>query len=280
MRNWVPQWIGHYYKNRLSAARALNAWAHLAEFFKKRGVLHPEEVSYGLCQDYMRWRTDAEACEAEGRRLGNWNTALTELRFLGSVMQESLAQGWIIANPCARLRLGRKNVKEKRAIERDEQARIEQELMTEGVPQWMQDSWLVGLKHGARLSEVKVPMGMINTEHGDRSVIAFKIKGGKVHAAPLHKDLLPMVERRRMEGAAFLVDLPKNASRDWVRWLEARGFEGLSFHCLRVTVITRFALADVTAEKAMQYVGHCTELAHAIYRKLKPKDVKSLGEFL
>lgn len=280
MRNWVPTWIGHYYQNRLSANRAMNAWAHLAVFLAKRGVLHPEEVTYGLCHDYMKWRTDVEACEAEGRRLGNWNTALTELRILGSVMQEALSQGWILANPCARLRLGRKEVKEKRMVEREEQVEIERALAAEGVPQWMRDSWLVGIKHGARLKEVRVPMSMINTAVPERAVIAFKIKGGKIHAAPLHKDLLPLLERRRAEGAKYLVDLPKNASRDWVRWLEKNGFHGLSFHSLRVTVITRFALADVTAEKAMQYVGHCTELAHAIYRKLKPKDVASLGEHL
>lgn len=280
MRNWVPRWIGHYYKNQRSADRAMNAWAHLSEFFRVKGILHPEEVSYGLCQNYMKWRIDAEACESEGRRLGNWNTALTELRILGSIMQEALAQGWIIANPCARLRLGRKEVKEKRAIEREEQVKIEEALARPDTPQWMRDSWLVGIKHGCRITEVKVPMTMINTENPERMVIAFKIKGGKIHAAPLHKDLLPLVERRRAEGAKYLVDMPKNASRDWVRWLVALGLKDLSFHCLRVTVITRLALANVTAEKAMQYVGHCTELAHAIYRKLKPKDVASLGDHL
>ncbi|MES2923127.1 MAG: hypothetical protein V4819_16340 [Verrucomicrobiota bacterium] len=280
MRNWVPKWIGHYYKNQRSADRAMNAWAHLAVFFKVKSILHPEEVTYGLCQDYMKWRTNEKACADEGRRLGNWNTALTELRILGSVMQESLAQGWIIANPCARLRLGRKAVKEKRAIEREEQAAIEKALVDDNAPQWMRDSWLVGMKHGCRITEVKVPMTMINTEDPNRRVIAFKIKGGKIHAAPLHPDLMPLVERRRAAEEKYLVDMPNNASRDWVRWLEARGFKDLSFHCLRVTVITRFALADVTAEKAMQYVGHCTELAHSIYRKLKPGDVASLGSHL
>ncbi len=277
LRNWVPKWITHYYVNQRSADRAMNAWAHLSVFFKKKGVMHPEEVTYGLCHEYMKWRIDAKACEAEDRRLGNWNTALTELRILGTIMQESLSQGWILANPCARLRLGRKDVKEKRAIERDEQATIEAALEREQTPQWMRDSWLVGIKQGCRITEVKVPMNLINTES---KVIPFKIKGGKFHPAPLHSALLPLIARRREENAKFLVDLPPNASRDWVRWFEALGYEDLSFHCLRVTVITRFALADVTAEKAMQYVGHCSALCHAIYRKLKPRDVASLGDHL
>ena len=275
MRNWVPGWINHHYTNEQTVIRVRNAWAHLSGFFKTKKILHPEEVTYGICHEYMKWRTNAAACKEEKRRLGNWNTALTELRFLGTIMQEALSQGWILGNPCARLRLGRKNVKEKRPVSREEQERIEKELPNK--PQWMQDSWLVGIKQGCRISEVKVPMSLL--PHGTK-VIPFKIKGGRFHNAPLHKDLLPLIERRREEGATLLVDLPANASRDWNKWLTELGYEDLSFHCLRVTVITRFAQADVTAEKAMQYVGHCSEMVHAIYRKLRPKDVASLGDHL
>lgn len=275
LRAWVPRWIGYYYENQKSRARAMNAWAHLSAFFHGRGVLHPEEVSYRLCHEFMAWRTDADLCAKEGRRLGNWNTALTELRILGTMMQEALSQGWITSNPCARLRLGRKDVKEKRAISPAEQLLIEQAL--EKAPQWMRDCWLVGMKQGCRLSEVKVRMADIAVQ---QRVIPFRVKGGKIHPAPLHEDLLPLVSRRQQEGAEFLVDLPPSPSKEWVKFFASCGLQNLSFHCLRVTVITRFALADVTAEKAMQYVGHCSELTHAIYRKLRPKDVASLGKFL
>jgi integrase len=223
----------------------------------------------------MKWRTDEEACEEEGRRCGNWNTALTEIRILGTILQEAMAQGWLIANPCARLRLGRKNVKEKSPIERDQQLVIEAALLT--APQWMQDSWLVGIKQGCRLSEVQVPIDSISLT---QRVIPFRVKGGATHPAPLHPDLIPLIERRKSEGATLLVELPKSPSKEWCNFFDRCGFPGLSFHCLRVTVITRLALADVTQEKAMQYVGHCSELCHAIYRKLKPRDVASLGSHL
>lgn len=275
LRNWVPQWIGYHYTNRFSSARAMNAWAHLSAYFKLKGILHPEEVTYGLCHEYMKWRTDAEACATEGRRLGNWNTALTELRVLGTIMQEALAQQWIIANPCARLRLGRKDVKEKSAIERDEQEDIEEKLKT--APQWMQDSWLVGIKQGCRLSEARIPMESVSLE---KMVIPFRVKGGKIHPAPLHRDLIPLIRRRREAKEAWLVDIPPNASKLWNQWFTNHGYPHLSYHCLRVTVITRFALANHTAEKAMQYVGHCSEMVHAIYRKLRPKDVAQLGDCL
>lgn len=275
LRNWVPKWFGYHYKNVKSLNRARNAWAHLSSFFKEKNVLHPEEVTYALCHEYMTWRTDEDLCEEEGRRCGNWNTALTEIRLLGAIMTEALARGFIIANPCARLRLGRKNIKEKSPVERDEQADIETKL--KAAPQWMQDAWLVGIKQGNRLSACMVPMKDINVA---TNVIPFIQKGGKIHPAPLHRDLLPLIERRQREKAEFLVDLPDNASKLINQWLTNHGYPHLSFHSLRVTVITRLALADVTAEKAMQYVGHCSALVHAIYRKLKPRDVASLGDHL
>lgn len=275
LRNWVPGWIGYHYQNKKSAHRAMNAWAHLSAFFKEKGVLHPEEVTYGLCHEFMKWRTDEELCEEEGRRLGNWNTALTELRVLGTIMQEALAQGWIIANPCARLRLGRKNVKEKRVIERSEQEVIEKALQT--AEEWLRDSWMVGIKQGCRLSEVQVPVNEISIPN---RVIPFRVKGGRIHTAPLHEDLIPLVKRRREQGAQLLVELPKSPSKEWINFFQSLGYHDLSFHCLRVTVITRLAMADVTAEKAMQYVGHCSEMVHSIYRKLRPRDVASLGDVL
>jgi integrase len=274
-RVWVPGWIDHNYPNKKSAHRAINAWAHLSAFFKFKRVNHPEEVSYALCHEYMRWRTDEEACKEENRRRGNWNTALTELRILGTIMQEALARGWVMSNPCARLRLGRRDVKEKRPIERDEEARICEALVD--MPQWMQDSWLVGIKQGCRLGEVQVPLSDISVE---TMTIPFRVKGGKIHPAPLHRDLIPLIHRRREEGASILVELPKSPSKEWINFFQSLGYNDLCFHCLRVTVITRFALANVTAEKAMQYVGHCSELCHAIYRKLRPRDVASLGNLL
>ncbi len=275
MNRWVPEWIDYHYQNEKSRHRAKNAWAHLSLFFKQKNILHPEEVTYGLCHDFMKWRTDAKLCAEEKRRLGNWNTALTETRILGTIMQEALSQGFILANPCARLRLGRKDVKVKRPIEREEQAIIEAALVHE--EQWMQDSWMVGIKQGCRLREVEVPLDQISIPN---MVIPFRVKGGKIHPAPLHQDLIPIIRRRQEQGMKKLVDLPKSPSKEWINFFRKLGYTDISFHCLRVTVITRFAMADVTAEKAMQYVGHCSELVHSIYRKLRPRDVASLGDIL
>jgi hypothetical protein len=278
-RSWVPGWITHHYANQKSRARAVNAWAWLSLYLGECGVIHPEEVTYQLCQDYMAWRSDPDLCEEEERRCGNWNTALLEVRFLGSIMQEALARGLVGANPCARLRLGRRNVKEKREITAAEQQGIEAKLAGEGVPDWMRDSWMVGIKQGCRISATAVLMTQVH-ETADPPAITFKEKGNKVHTAPLHADLLPLVRRKRAAGDKMLVDLPKNAAKLWWSWFRENGFDDISFHCLRVTVITRLARANVSEAKAMQYVGHCNALVHAIYRKLKAADVSELGKFL
>ena len=274
LSSWVPTWIERHYTNQFSKARAINAWAWLSTYLRERKASHPEEVTYLLCQDYMVWRTDAEACKEAGRRCCAWNTALLEVRFLGSIMQEALSRGLVSANPCARLRLGRRNTKEKEEIPAADQARIEEALKKE--PQWVQDAWLVGIKHGCRIAAVAVPMNSIDEHAG---TIVFRQKGGKSHTAPLHVDLLPLVERRRKEGAKTLVPLPAGASKLWWDFFRSLGME-YSFHCLRVSVVTRLARANVSEAKAMQYVGHCNTLVHAIYRKLKAADVSELGKFL
>ena len=274
-QSWVPGWIESYYPNTLTVNRALNCWSWLSLYLKDLKIQHPEEVTYRVCQDYMKWRSDPAVCSDAGRRCAKWNTALLEVRFLGSIMQEAMARDLCSFNPCARLRLGRRNTKEKHEITAEEQAVIEKEIVTH--PQWMRDSWVVGIKQGCRISEVQVPFDMID-ERND--VIAFRTKGGKVHAAPMHAAVKDVYLRRKAEGEKTLVDLPSNASKHWCEFLAKIKLPHLSFHCARVSVVTRLARAGASEAKTMQYVGHCSHAVHAVYRKLRPADVKALGDML
>ena len=274
-REWVDAWIDYQYENEKTAWRYRNAWTHLSEFLKMHNVIHPNEVTYQLCHAYMRWRTEKEKALEEGRRPCVWNTALTELRVLGAIEQEAVRRGYILANPCARLRLGRRNTKEKREITSDEIDLINKKIKK--THQWMQDTWLVGIKQGCRLSEVQVPMSDINEKGG---VITFHVKGGKTHSAPLHADLLPLVRRARRDKRKLLVELPVNASRLLAQWFACHIAEGISFHCTRVTVVTRLARAGYSESQTMEYVGHCSDMVHSIYRKLRPADLKHLGDAL
>jgi integrase len=276
-RSWVGSFLEYRYTNAKTLWRYKNAWESVGAYFDSKAVTHPGEVTYALIHEYMRWRTDEKLCAKANRRPAKWNTALVETRVLGAIMHEAVKRGYILVSPCVRLGLPRRNSSEKREIEMDEQERIIAILEKRKKGDWMLDCFMVGIKQGCRLSEVAVPMHQIDLVTG---IIVLNVKGGKQHAAPLHADLVALVKRRRMAKAAILVDLPSDASRQWHRWFAKHGFVNLSFHCTRVTVVTRLARAGFSEVQTMQYVGHASDVVHAVYRKLRPPDLKHLGVVL
>lgn len=270
LTRWVPAWIEYKYKkNKKSVSRAKNAWAHLSVFFEDRDIKHPGEVTYAVAHDFMRWRTTKKV----GKKIAAWNTAITEVRFLGAIMQEALRRGWIIANPCAKLCLQKEDPAPKRVISREEEELIFRELRERGKPKWMEESFLVAIKQGCRMREVEVPLSRIDTE---AMTITFWVKGGRFHTAPLHPDLLPLVARAKAEKRETLVSLPAQTSPRWSEFFELIKLEGLCFHCTRVTVVTRLCEAGFSESQTMAYVGHASELVHALYRKMRPSAVAGL----
>jgi integrase len=217
----------------------------------------------------MRWRTEKK----EKKRTPAWNTAITDARFLGAIMQEALRRGWIIANPCAKLGLRKADPAPKRVITKEEEEKIFRELKERGKPKWMAESFLVAIKQGCRMREVEVPLSRIDT---DAMVITFWVKGGRFHTAPLHPDLLPLVKLARKEKRKTLVSLPAQTSPRWSEFFELIKIEGLCFHCTRVTVVTRLCEAGFSESQTMAYVGHANELVHALYRKMRPSAVSAL----
>jgi integrase len=276
-RVWVPSWLDYQYKNAGTKKRYQNAWAQLKIFLDDAGVLHPGEVTYALCHKYMRWRQNPEVAKKNRARVAAWNTALLELRVLGAVMQEAVRREIISVNPCAKLGIPRINQSEKREITREEEESIMAQLEEKPISKWMAEAFLVGMRQGCRLSEVKVPMGNVNEEAG---LITFRAKGGKIHTAPLHEDLSDLVARARAEKREHLVELPPNASVRFGTFFRRKGYVGLCFHCTRVTVVTRLCRAGFSESQTMAYVGHSTALVHAIYAKLKAPDVAHLGKAL
>lgn len=277
-KRWVPGWIEYNYSNEKSRERCENAWAHVSVFFGKKGITHPMDVTYAVAHEYMRWRTNAAVAAVEGRRVAAWNTAVMEVRFLGSMMQESLRRGWVTANPCARLGLARRDPKEKPAISREEEVVIFRELQArrQGSP-WMEEAFLVAMRQGCRLREVEVPLARVDVKS---MVITFKVKGGKFHPAPLHKDLLPLVAKAKAEKRETLVVLPEQPSPRFAKFFNAIGMGHLCFHCTRVSVVSRLCEAGFSESQTMAYVGHASEAVHAVYRKMRPVAVAKLGDAL
>ena len=210
-----------------------------------------------------------------GWRTCTRNSAILELKVLGRIMTEAVRKGYIFANPCYHMGLRKDPAREKREITKEEERRIVEALKE--APEWMRDSFMIAMKQGCRLKEVQVPVERVDLEH---DTIRFLGKGGRMHEAPLHRDVRPIAEKAMREGRSSLVKLPGNASKQWCQFFDDLGMPDLSFHCTRVTVVTRLARAGFSEGQCMQYVGHASELVHAIYRKLKARDVAQLGDVL
>ena len=122
----------------------------------------------------------------------------------------------------------------------------------------MRDSWLVAMRQGCRISETACSLSRIDRKQGTISFIAKE----KNSTAPLHDYLRELVAKAFKERRATLVELPIYAPKKSSQFLKGIGLPHLSFHCTRVTVITKF------------YVGHASDTVHAIYQRLWPNDVR------
>jgi len=192
-----------------------------------------------------------------------------------AILQEAVRRGFIYANPCVRLGLKRTPPKQKAEITDEESAKIEEALKTRDP--WMRDCWLVAMRQGCRLSETAVPLRNVDLE---AKTISFDTKGSRVHTAPLHEDLVPLVKTARAAERDRLVDLPKYPAKKWHQFFKRIGLPHLSFHCTRVTVVTKLARSGASMSKAKAYVGHASDTVHRIYQRLMPVDVADLGSVL
>jgi integrase len=269
---WVPGFLNERYQNPKTVTRYMNAWSALATYLEFKQVISPAQITYQLCVDYPDFRTNPPKKLMRPR---SHNTALTELKVFSAIMQEALRRGYVTANACTRLGLKRKPAKVKSEITAEEQKAIEEAL--EKADPWMRDCWLVAMRQGCRLSETGTPMRNVDLKGRE---IVFNAKGGRVHAAPLHDDLLPLVAKAIRDKWATLVQLPKYPAKLWHTFFRKLGMGHLSFHSTRVTVVTRLARSGAPIYQTKAYVGHASDTVHAIYQRLAPVDVRHLGAAL
>jgi integrase len=269
---WVPTFIAQRYTNEKTRLRYMEAWSAIATYLDHIKVVSPLQVTYRQCTEYPSFRTKPPTNAIRAR---SFNTALTELKVFSAILQEAVRRGHLNANPCVRLGLKRTPPKQKPEITTAEQTKIEFAL--EKQDDWMRESWLVAMRQGCRISETAVPMSNIDLT---ARLITFVGKGGRIHTAPLHKDLLPVIRRAKKQRRSHLVSLPKYAPKKWHQFLRRLGFRHLSFHATRVTVVTRLARKGYSMAQTKAYVGHASDTVHAIYQRLAPVDVRHLGAVL
>ena len=271
--SWVTDYFVYKYSySPTTLKRVLGGWKVLRAFLSEKKVNAPAGVQYKHAQEWIEWRMRMK------KHCGTFikkNTAIAEFRFFTMLLREAARRGFILASPLERMGISKDKAKVKPEITPKQDKKILAALETK--PEWMKVSYQVAMAQGCRLRETQVPLEDI---HEARGVIVFDAKGDNLFATKLHPSLLPLVARKRAEGAARLCELPRMASKDWCFFFDSLGLPEHSFHCTRVTVITQLARAGVPIQQAMAFIGHADATIHGIYRRLSPQDLGAATDAL
>lgn len=285
--DWVTSFMEAHYVKETTRKSAFCYWQHFRAFFAERNVWHPALLKREHAYDYIEWRSNPKNAKKENgkviRKVGSRNSALTELRYLGVIVNEAVNRDYIPKNPIARLRIKPQKSKEKEPLTDDEIARILAECERQDAESaaiekpWRALAFKIALCHGVRISEAKIPMEDVHLEIG---TIAFdKNKTDRPYGVPIHPDLLPDLQRLKEKGAKFTVELPENAATRFWYLFRKIGIEK-SIHCTRVTVATRLAIAGVDERKARLFLNHSSSLVHRIYVKMRPEHILDVTKAL
>ena len=171
---WVPGWIDQRYGNKEpSLVKHRNQWNFLSAFFHEQNVHVPAAVTRDRALKYITWRCALKK-EKSKRTVGR-NTALSDLRWAGTLLREAIEREAIHRNPWEKLGFERDEVKEKPELLDEHIALIRDKLADK--PEWMRRSFEIALPTGLRFSETRIRLSNIDPEI--KTAYIEKRKGGK-----------------------------------------------------------------------------------------------------
>ena len=270
---WVPRFISQRYsRSPLTLCRARQAWHNLAAFLTEHAISVPRQLTRQQVRDFIDWR--AQPHPECGTHKAAKNTALLEIKFLALIVDEAIASGFCDANPCHRLGIGRDEAHPKPEITSHEHRLITRALKKE--PEWMRVSYKIAWEQGCRFSETRLSLGQINGGDVDlaRNVLRLRTKGKKERAAevPLSPRLRPLFRWLLKQGRNATFEktvIPRGgAGKAWSNFFRKIGLPHLSFHCTRVSFITRCYRAGLPEPTVMRLVLHASTTVHRIYPRL------------
>jgi hypothetical protein len=283
---WVETWLrGRYRLQTRTLTAYLGAWKQVSFFLRERKIAVPRLLLYQHVVDFVHWR-ESQIKKQSGRRVSR-NTALHNVKVLSRIMREAIRRVYAQGNPCTKLSedVPPDPVPEKPEFSDKEIQLVRAELARRaglGRPSdWMVIAFEIALHQGVRLSATQIPLADIDLERG---VIQLREKGSRgkptIFSMPIHPGLRPLLTRLKGEhGREFTCVLPRFAPRNFSRVMRAMGLPH-TFHCTRVSVITRMARGDISEQKAMAYVHHGSWAVHKVYTKLRPADVAGVAQAL
>lgn len=286
---WVPDYLAIRYRGKdQTLLRYHLAWENVSLFLCGQEILRPRQLTRNHCMAFMEWRKVPD--KSHGKRRAGHNTALLELKVLSLVMKEAVLREFSPFNPCRELGLKRDAVKEKPEYTEEDFVTIQEQIAKEPEQfrEFYSNSFNIARYQGCRISETHLnPMKDVKLPaKGDKGGhILFTIKGGKIHVAPLHPQLIPLFGELIARGATETYQSPKSPSKMWWNLLTRCGLKaikaGACFHSLRVTAVTKLARSRVISEaKAMAFIGHASTTVHRSYQRLRPEDLGDCLEAL
>jgi integrase len=278
---WVPEFLLSKYAVGRTQERYFTAWRTLKLFLKEQQIYRPIQLTRIHCLAYPAWRQKPD--HKQGKYRAGRNTALLELKILGTITQEAVWRNYIPANPVRELRLERAPRTLRPEFNDDQLARIAAaiELEPEPLRTMFRHSFLIARWHGVRRNETQLnPMTDVDLPRG---LIRFKQKGGQLTTKPLHPKLRPLFEKLQAAGAKETYPAIPWGNK-WTRFLRRTGMTrelpNACFHSLRVTAASRMARAGISQRKAMEYLTHASTTVHEQYVRWRPEDLTDVHDAL
>jgi integrase len=265
--SWITGFFSTHCKNPVTRQGYDQSWLWLRSYLQEVQVSVPSQLTYQHAFGYIKWRM---ARGGFGKKVKQ-STALRDIKVLRLLMSHAVRTGMASGNPCLRMGIARVAPKEKEEFTDEQIAKVYSKLPKKE-KDWRYVSFRIALETGCRLSETEIEFRHINF---DRKTITFiDPKGGKPYVAPLPDSLIPMLLKIKKSKATHTLRLNQNSSTQFSNFLRKIGLKTHSFHCTRVTFVTRLARAGVPLREAMKMVNHSSETVHKIYSRLNADDLK------
>ena len=261
------QWVVPFLRQHCTGGTLkayLNRWNILTMFLRRQEIAYPMQLTYNDCQQYIEWRTDDREIAAVSR-----NTARDDLTTLGLVMNEAVRREFALHNPCSKLRIKTAPRTERKEIPESDVALIRAELASGRWHKWMKVQFEIGYYTGRRISETKIAMKDVDLVN---CTYAVRVKGGKFKTKPFPPALLPVF--KGIDGEHTHKVGISHSTRQWRLFFDRLNMP-YSFHCLRVTFVSRCRRAGLDRWTAMQLCDHASALIHAHYNRFHDADLQS-----
>jgi site-specific recombinase XerD len=271
-KNWVIKFLENQYQTQQKTlSRYKTCWRNLSAYLDEKGILAPHQLTFDICMDYMDWR---KAGQPEiGIYKCEHNTARQDLKILHLICEHAIKRGLIVANPCRKLGIKKHKPREKPELSDDDIALIRKKLTELKMPSWMSTSFEIAIHQGVRLSETSFPLSRVDWKNQQ---IEFHAKGSRKYSVGIHPKLLSLLEKLKAEKKTLTCELPAMPSKEWWRFFKKIGLhrKGVSFHCTRVTVITKLIREGWSEAAVMNVVHHASTEVNRIYQRLGVNDSK------